>query len=184
MKFVVDLDKRLDWDSYFMMQAYVTAARSSCIKRHVGCVVVNDVNRVVSCGYNGQVPGFVHCDVDTCARKDSPSGENLDLCRAVHAEQNAITYAAGTSTNLSGCKWYCTTMPCIHCFKLILSLDPKLIMFKEGYNPNMFQSIYEDLSRSKRHDNLKIVQVDLVKEVEHFEVTPIRFWEREISNRV
>lgn len=173
MKFVVDTDKRLDWDSYFMMQAYATATRSSCVRRKVGCIVVNDMNRVVSCGYNGQVSGFVHCDAETCARKDCRSGENLDWCRAVHAEQNAITYAAGTSVNLSHCKWYCTTMPCIHCFKLILSLNPKLIMFREGYDSKMFDSICKDLLYSKRHEGLKICQVERVPDVEEFEVCEI-----------
>lgn len=165
MDFIVDFNKRLDWDSYFMMQAHVIATRSSCIKRHVGCVVVNDINRIVSCGYNGQVTGFEHCDENICTRKNVKPGENLGVCRAVHAEQNAITYAAATSTNLSGCKWYCTTMPCIHCLKLILSLNPSLIMFREGYDQSTFDAILDDLKSSKKH-NVTICKVDCANDFE------------------
>jgi dCMP deaminase len=78
---------RPDIDTYFMKMARVVAERSTCLRRQVGAVLVKD-NHVLSTGYNGVARGVEHCK--TCMRAGIPSGERHELCRAVHAEANAI----------------------------------------------------------------------------------------------
>ena len=86
---------RPDNDEYFMDMALLVATRSTCIRRHVGAVLVKD-KRVLSTGYNGSPKGTEHCEVLGCIREQMkvPSGTRHELCRGVHAEQNAIIQAA------------------------------------------------------------------------------------------
>ena len=84
---------RISWDEYFMSMAELASRRSTCLRRHVGAVIVRD-NQVLSTGYNGAPKGLPNCcDLNECLRKKLgiPSGERHELCRAVHAEANAIT---------------------------------------------------------------------------------------------
>ena len=82
-------------DEYFMNMAQLVATRSTCVRRQVGAVIVKD-KRVLSTGYNGAPKGSKHCDELGCIRVklNVPSGTRHELCRGVHAEQNAVIQAA------------------------------------------------------------------------------------------
>ena len=86
---------RPDWDRYFMSMAKLAATRTTCLRRRVGCVLVKG-RRVLATGYNGAPSGAPHCVDAGCVRRELnvPSGERTELCRAVHAEQNAVAQAA------------------------------------------------------------------------------------------
>ncbi|MDR0468515.1 MAG: cytidine deaminase, partial [Peptococcaceae bacterium] len=82
---------RPEWDDYFMDIADLVASRSTCLRRQVGCVVVKD-RRILSTGYNGAPSGVAHCGEVGCRREQEhiASGEHVEMCRGVHAEQNAM----------------------------------------------------------------------------------------------
>lgn len=114
--------QRPDWDEYFLQLADLVASRSTCLRRQVGAVLVRD-ERIIATGYNGAPRGIGHCLDIGCLREKMgiPSGERYELCRGVHAEQNAIINAAyyGVSTNNS--VLYCTNQPCIICARMIIN---------------------------------------------------------------
>ena len=107
---------RPGWDEYFMEITRLVAKRSTCLRRQVGAVVVKDKN-ILASGYNGVPTGITHCAETGClrAKLNVPSGERHELCRGLHAEQNAIIQAARHGTNIDGATLYSTTMPCIIC---------------------------------------------------------------------
>lgn len=124
---------RPTWDEYFMEIAELIKTRSTCVSRQIGAVLVRD-KKILTTGYNGAPKGIPHCTKETCLRKNIPSGEKLDLCMAVHAEQNAIVQAACSSTNISGATLYCTHgPPCLLCAKMIINAGIKRIVYKDAY---------------------------------------------------
>lgn len=143
-----DTDNRITREEYFMKIAHVVSQRSTCIKRHVGAVLVVD-NHIISTGYNGAPPGFKHCTKETCVRQDLKSGENPELCRGVHAEINCIIQAAIHGTSIKGDSvLYSTTFPCMECLKLIINAGIKKLVYKEGYN--MENKVKEELLRESK----------------------------------
>lgn len=127
--------ERLSWDEYFMQMAELAATRSTCLRRHVGAVIVKD-KRVVATGYNGAPKGLIHCEEKGgCLRTmmDIPSGERHELCRALHAEQNAIIQAATMAQSVEGATIYITHQPCIICAKMIINSGIVRIVVREGY---------------------------------------------------
>ena len=133
------LVKRPTWDEYFMQMAELTAQRSTCLRRHVGAVIVQD-KHVVATGYNGAPKGVAHCaEMGGCLREKMgiPSGERHELCRALHAEQNAIIQAATLAQSIEGASIYITHQPCIICAKMIINAGIKRIVVKEGYPDEM-----------------------------------------------
>ena len=126
---------RLSWDKYFMEMAELTAERSTCLRRHVGAVIVKD-NHVIATGYNGAPRGLKHCDeIGGCIREKLhvPSGERHELCRALHAEQNAIIQAAVLGESIDGATIYINLQPCAICAKMLINAGIKRIVIKEGY---------------------------------------------------
>jgi len=125
---------RPSWDQYFMDITRLVATRSTCLRRQVGAVLVKDRN-ILATGYNGVPSGISHCDATGCLREKLrvPSGERHELCRGLHAEQNAIIQAARHGTNIDGATLYCTTMPCIICTKMIINAGIRAIVYGEGY---------------------------------------------------
>ncbi len=125
---------RPDWDQYFMSIASLVSTRSTCIRRKVGAVIVND-KRILATGYNGAPSGIKHCIETGCLRDKLgvPSGEKHELCRGLHAEQNAIIQAASNGISIKNSYLYCTNQPCIICTKMIINSAIKKIFFKEGY---------------------------------------------------
>ncbi len=117
--------------------AHLVARRSSCLRRQVGAVMVKGKN-ILATGYNGTPSGIRHCDQAGCLRQQLkvPSGERHELCRGLHAEQNAIIQAAKHGINIAGATLYCTNSPCIICSKMLINAGIKKIIYQEGY-PDM-----------------------------------------------
>ena len=127
--------ERPSWDEYFMEMAILTAKRSTCMRRNVGAVIVQD-KHIIATGYNGAPKGIPHCEeVGGCLREkmNVPSGERHELCRALHAEQNAIIQAATLAQSIEGASIYITNQPCVICAKMIINAGIKRIVVKEGY---------------------------------------------------
>ena len=127
--------ERPSWDEYFMEMAMLTAKRSTCMRRQVGAVIVQD-KHIVATGYNGAPKGIPHCEeVGGCLREKYhvPSGERHELCRALHAEQNAIIQAATLAQSIEGATIYITNQPCVICAKMIINAGIKRIVVREGY---------------------------------------------------
>lgn len=130
--------KRPSWDEYFMSLAKLASTRSTCLRRQVGAIIVKD-KKILATGYNGAPKGLPHCLDIGCLREKLkiPSGERHELCRAVHAEQNAIAQAAMFGVNIKDGILYSTTHPCILCSKLIINSGIKKIVIKHSY-PDKF----------------------------------------------
>ena len=126
-------ETRISKDRYFMEIAEIVSKRSTCIKRKVGAVLVQE-NHIVSTGYNGSPSGIPHCNKERCVRQELKSGEHPELCRGVHSEENCIIQAALHGTSISGdTTLYCTTFPCMSCLKLLVNAKVNRIVYKEGY---------------------------------------------------
>ncbi|MEO1783882.1 cytidine/deoxycytidylate deaminase family protein [Thermodesulfobium sp. 4217-1] len=125
---------RPDWDSYFMQIANLVATRSTCIRRKVGAVIVKD-KRILSTGYNGVPSGLQHCLDIGCLRDKLkiPSGERQELCRGLHAEQNAIIQGAMYGVSLMGSVIYVTNQPCITCAKMLIQSGIIKIYYQGDY---------------------------------------------------
>lgn len=126
--------ERPSWDEYFMEMAEVAEKRSTCIRRKVGAVIVKD-RRIMATGYNGVPTGIQHCGQRGCLRDELkvPSGQRHELCRGLHAEQNAIIQAAHLGQSIAGGTLYCTNQPCVICAKMIINAGIERIVIKEGY---------------------------------------------------
>ncbi len=125
---------RPSWDEYFMRIAELASTRSTCLRRQVGAVIVKD-KKLLATGYNGAPSGLRHCLDIGCLREKMgiPSGERHELCRATHAEQNAIVQAALFGVSIKDGIMYTTTQPCILCTKLIINARIKMIVIKDSY---------------------------------------------------
>lgn len=125
---------RPSWDEYFMRMAVLAASRSTCLRRHVGAVVVKD-RMVLSTGYNDTPRGLPNCGDGGCARcaSDVPSGQALDTCLCLHAEQNAIIQAAYHGAAIAGAAIYITHQPCLTCAKMIVNVGIRRIVFAGDY---------------------------------------------------
>lgn len=121
-------------DKYFMEIARVVATRSTCLRNNVGAVIVRD-KQILSTGYNGAPSGLPHCLDIGCLREELkiPSGERHELCRAVHAEQNAIIQAAVHGVSLEGATIYTTHQPCIMCAKMIINAKIQRVVYGKKY---------------------------------------------------
>jgi dCMP deaminase len=121
-------------DEYFMEIASVVAKRSTCLRIHVGAVIVKN-GRILSTGYNGAPYGFEHCLDIGCIREQQniPHGTRHEMCRAVHAEQNAIIQAALHGVSIEGATVYCTHQPCILCTKMIINGKIFRVVFQNDY---------------------------------------------------
>ncbi len=138
--------KRPTWDEYFMEMAELTAKRSTCSRRQVGAVIVRD-NRAVATGYNGAPRGLAHCEEKGgCLRQklNVPSGQRHELCRALHAEQNAIISAASMGNAIEDGTIYITHQPCVICAKMIVNAGIKRIVVREGYPDELAMEILDE----------------------------------------
>jgi dCMP deaminase len=129
-----DVNNRPSWEIYFMDISCLVAKRSTCIRRAVGAVIVKD-RRVLSTGYNGAPSHIRHCAQAGCLREQMvvPSGERHELCRGIHAEQNAIIQAAYHGVSIKGASLYCTNQPCSICAKMIINAGIARIVYQSGY---------------------------------------------------
>lgn len=136
---------RPSWDRYFMEIAVLVSSRTTCLRRQVGAVIVKD-KRLLSTGYNGAPVGLKHCAELGCLRQKLgvKSGEKHELCRAIHAEQNAIIQAATFGVPLLGASIYITHFPCVLCSKMIINAGIKRIVYSQGYPDQMSQDILKE----------------------------------------
>jgi len=124
---------RPDWDEIWMNVALELSRRSTCLSRKVGAVIIGEDNQVIAWGYNGALRGEPHCT--KCAREGIPPGQRLDLCRGIHAEQNAIDVAARHGISTLGATLYLTHYPCTYCAKSIIQAGITALVFRDDY-PN------------------------------------------------
>lgn len=136
---------RPNWDEYFMEMAEVARKRSTCERRQVGAVIVKD-NRILATGYNGAPKGLRHCSEVGCMRANLniPSGERHELCRGLHAEQNAIIQAAVFGVAIEGATIYTTLSPCILCAKMIINSGIKRLVMRDNYNDKLSLELLEE----------------------------------------
>lgn len=132
-------------DEYFMEMAQLVSSRSTCMRRRVGAVIVKE-KRVLSTGYNGSPKGTKHCEELGCIRvkMNVPSGTRHELCRGVHAEQNAVTQAAYFGVSVDGATIYTTTYPCSMCAKILINAGIKEIVYSEGYADDLSKDLLQE----------------------------------------
>lgn len=128
--------KRIPKDLYFMLLAVDVSLRSTCLRHKIGSVIVKN-GQVISTGYNGAPSGLDHCLELGCLRDKLkiPSGERIEVCRAVHSEVNAVIQAAANGVDMNGASLFCTHKPCISCTKMLINCGIKKIFYLEDY-PN------------------------------------------------
>jgi dCMP deaminase len=136
---------RPSWDEYFLKITDLVATRSTCLRRRVGAVLVLE-KRVLATGYNGAPSGLAHCLDVGCLREqgDIPSGQRQELCRGIHAEQNAIIQAARHGISISGSVLYSTTQPCVTCTKMLINAGVTRILYFEGYADELSRQMLEE----------------------------------------
>jgi dCMP deaminase len=129
---------RPSWDEYFLDVSGLVARRSTCLRRNVGAILVKD-KRILATGYNGAPAGLKHCLDTGCLREKLkiPSGQRHELCRALHAEQNALIQASLYGISVKGSTLYATCQPCVICAKMLINAGIKEIVVADGYPDKM-----------------------------------------------
>jgi len=136
---------RPSWDKYFMKIAQEVATRSTCLRRHVGCVLVMD-KRILATGYNGVPSGIEHCEIRGCVReeKNIPSGERHELCRGLHAEMNALLQGARYGIKVDGASLYSTTFPCSMCAKMLINAGIRQVVCSSDYPDELSKEMLQE----------------------------------------
>lgn len=137
--------QRPSWDEYFMEIARLVAKRSTCLRRQVGAVLVRD-KHILSTGYNGAPRGLAHCLDIGCLREQRgiPSGMQHEICRGIHAEQNAIIQAALHGVSTEGATLYCTHQPCVLCAKMLINAGVVRVVFAGEYPDALAREMMEE----------------------------------------
>jgi dCMP deaminase len=133
---------RPTWDEYFMAIVGQVGKRSTCRRRQIGAVIVKD-KRILATGYNGAPTGLAHCLDAGCLREERQirSGERHELCRGLHAEQNAIMQAALHGVSIKGAGLYCSHQPCSLCAKMIVNTGMTQVFYFEPYPDELAREI-------------------------------------------
>lgn len=136
-------NRRPSWDEYFMKLAWLVAERSTCLRHHVGAVIARD-KRILTTGYNGAAAGTKDCLELGCLRDELkiPSGQRHEICRAIHAEQNAIIQGGFHGINIKDSILYCTHSPCVLCAKMIVNAGIKKIVACIEYPDSSFKDLF------------------------------------------
>lgn len=139
------MNPRPSWDSYFMKIAEDVSTRSTCIRRQVGAVIVKD-KRLLTTGYNGAPTGISHCNEKNCLRTiyNVPSGERHELCRGLHAEQNAIIQAAYYGVSVKDARIYITHKPCSICTKMLINSGIREFIYRNPYTDSLADDMAEE----------------------------------------
>lgn len=146
------MEKRPSWQQYFIQMAILASKRSTCLRRQVGAVLVKD-NQILSTGYNGSPKGVPHCAEVGCMREQQsvPSGTMHELCRGVHAEQNAIIQAGLNGSSTRGATIYCTHQPCSICARLIINAEIKTIYIADRYPDKLAEQLFAEAGTELIH---------------------------------
>ncbi|MDK2822307.1 MAG: dCMP deaminase [Clostridia bacterium] len=136
---------RPGWNQYFMEITKVVAKRSTCLRRQVGSIIVKD-RHILASGYNGAPSGLDHCLETGCMREELkvPRGERHELCRGLHAEQNAIIQAAVHGVQIKGGTLYSTTFPCVLCAKMLINAGIVKIVYQASYPDELSMKILQE----------------------------------------
>lgn len=134
----MEKSSRPSWDEYFLKLADLVATRSTCLRRHVGAVLVRG-DRIISTGYNGAPRSLKHCFETGCLREERniPSGQRYELCRGVHAEQNAIINAAYYGISTQDSVLYCTNQPCIICARMVINAGIVKVVHRGDFDDDL-----------------------------------------------
>lgn len=134
-----------------MSMAELVSQRSTCVRRKVGAVIVKD-RHILSTGYNGSPKGTRHCEELGCIRDQMsiPSGTRHELCRGVHAEQNAVAQAAYFGVSVKDATIYTTTHPCSMCSKILINSGIKEIVYKTGYVDDLSNQLLSETNITVR----------------------------------
>lgn len=134
-----------------MEMAKLVATRSTCLRRQVGAVIVKD-KCIISTGYNGACKKAAHCSEVGCIREklNIPSGQQLDLCRAVHAEQNALIQAARYGISTEGAIIYVTVTPCFQCAKMLVNAGIKEVVVNGVYPDERTLELFKEVGVNVR----------------------------------
>jgi dCMP deaminase len=138
-------DDRMGLDEYFMRVAFLVSERSTCLRRRVGAIIVKQ-KRILTTGYNGAPRNLPHCLEVGCLRErlGIRPGERHELCRGVHAEQNAIIQSSVFGVPIEGGTLYSTTFPCVLCSKLIINAGIKEIVYASGYPDELSREMLDE----------------------------------------
>ncbi|MEJ2568593.1 MAG: cytidine/deoxycytidylate deaminase family protein [candidate division WOR-3 bacterium] len=137
---------RPSWHEYFMQITELVSTRATCLRRKVGAIIVRD-RRILTTGYNGPPENIIHCEERGGCLRDKlkiPSGQRMELSRAIHAEQNAIIQAAKVGISIKDSTLYVTTHPCFTCAKMLINAGVKEIIYKDGYPDEFAKEILEE----------------------------------------
>jgi dCMP deaminase len=136
--------ERLSFDEYFMEITKLVSKRSACCRRHVGAVLVKEKS-ILATGYNGAPRKLPHCLDIGCLREkmNVPSGERHELCRGLHAEQNAIIQAAYHGVNIKDSVLFCTNQPCLICTKMLINAGINEIIYLDGYPDKLAEEMLD-----------------------------------------
>jgi dCMP deaminase len=136
---------RPSWEDYFMEIAAVVATRSTCLRRQVGAVLVKN-RQILATGYNGVPRGLSHCSERGCLRDELniPSGERHELCRGLHAEQNAIIQAAYHGVAIRGAEIFSTHQPCAVCAKMLVNADIVAVYYEGAYPDPLAMEVFAE----------------------------------------
>ena len=151
---MVEKESRPSWGTYFMNITNLVAERSTCTRRAVGAVLVKD-KRILSTGYNGAPTGLKHCLEVGCLRErlGVESGKMHELCRGIHAEQNAIIQAAYHGVSVKGAAIFCTNQPCSICARMIINAGIQKIYYQSGYADSLAKELLEEAG-------IELMQID------------------------
>ena len=146
----------------FTRMAELVAEQSTCCRMHVGAVLVKD-NRVISIGFNGTATGQEHCEdhfakvYQTEYAQEFPTYEEYHSSRTfydahgkfsneneLHAEQNAILFAAKNGISTAGSTLYVTYSPCVNCAKVIVAAGVTRVFYKHLYDRSQDGLIFLD----------------------------------------
>ncbi len=138
-------NSRPSWDEYFLEVAGLVAKRSTCLRRKVGTVLVKN-KRILATGYNGAPSGLKHCIDTGCLREKLkiPSGQRHELCRGLHAEQNALLQSALYGVSAKGSTLYVTNQPCSICSKMLINAGIKEVVISGGYPDKMAEEFLKE----------------------------------------
>lgn len=149
--------ERMNKHEYAMILARTAALRSTCLRRKVGAVAISPEGYVLATAYNGAPCHMEHCTAETCVRirNKIPSGQQLEMCRAIHAEQNLVLRLG---PKLKGATVYCTTCPCVTCAKLLIGAGVAAICWENDYDNPYAKELMTEWSKSDtgivQHDGL------------------------------
>ncbi len=138
-------ESRPSWETYFMDITTLVAKRSTCLRRAVGAIIVKD-KQILSTGYNGAPSNVRHCQEVGCLREklNVASGQRHELCRGIHAEQNAIIQAAYHGVSVKDASLFCTNQPCSICAKMIINAGIRKVYYQSGYSDPLALEMIEE----------------------------------------